>query len=103
MSQLLTPDQCLPVVTLLSYPDIDAEEQTKAANELRNSPNLVAYLRKLHLQALNDLGKIQVEGAAKEDLPVRYSRIRTRIDVLSTLLELPVLVAHNSTIEGDPQ
>ena len=100
MSQLLTPDQCLPAVTVEAYPSIDADEQAAASLELRKSPNLVAYLRKLHLQALNDLGKIPVEGVSKEDLAVRYSRIRTRLEVLSSLMELPHLVALHNPNEG---
>lgn len=103
MNQLMTPAECLPLVSAETYPLVDAEEQAAASIELRSSPNLVAYLRKLHLQALNDLGKIPVEGVSKEDLAIRYARIRTRLEVVSSLMELPHLVALHNPNEGDLQ
>lgn len=88
MSRRLTLGECQPLV----YPaaaEIGVELAEAASVELLNSPNFVVYLQKLHLNALHDLGKIPVKDATNSELVVKYTRIKTRIDMLEELIKLP--------------
>lgn len=95
MTELIPLEEFKPVVSLDYPPDITPELLKCAAIELRRSPNFLSYLKKLHLQALVDLGTIKTASADESDVKATYARLRANVTSLEAILQIPDLASQH--------
>lgn len=98
---MLKVEDCHPLVTLSIHEEITPELLRAADTELRNSPNLVAYLQKIHLLSLAEIGKIGVVAGNNDELKSKYALLRGRLDALEGVFQIPALAQEHETIDEE--